>query len=242
MITLKNAYKVYTMGDEKIYALDDVTLNIPDKEFVSIVGPSGSGKSTLMHVLGGLDKLDKGTIQVNELNLSKASKRKLAKFRNKEIGFVFQSFNLQPTMSALDNVMLPLIFGRIRGSERKRRALEALEHVGLTDRLYHKPSEMSGGQRQRVSIARALVNKPSIILADEPTGNLDSKTGKKIIEVLDTLNEDEGITIVVVTHDSGIANAGDRIITLRDGKIIKDKKGAGKAKRSKFISDSKVET
>jgi len=242
MITLKNAYKVYTMGDEKIQALDDVTLTVQEKEFVSIIGPSGSGKSTLMHVLGGLDKLDSGTIEVNGLDLSKASRRQLAKFRNRQIGFVFQSFNLQPTMSALENVMLPLMFGRVRGSERKKRATRAIEHVDLTDRMHHKPSEMSGGQRQRVSIARALVNKPSIILADEPTGNLDSKTGSLIIEVLDKLNEDEGITIVVVTHDSGIAEVGDRIITLHDGKIKEDKKGAGKSKRSQFLSNNKVKT
>ena len=230
------------MGDEKIQALDDVTLTVQEKEFVSIIGPSGSGKSTLMHVLGGLDKLDSGTIEVNGLDLSKASRRQLAKFRNRQIGFVFQSFNLQPTMSALENVMLPLMFGRVRGSERKKRATRAIEHVDLTDRMHHKPSEMSGGQRQRVSIARALVNKPSIILADEPTGNLDSKTGSLIIEVLDKLNEDEGITIVVVTHDSGIAEVGDRIITLHDGKIKEDKKGAGKSKRSQFLSNNKVKT
>lgn len=242
MIKLKNVSKIYKMGTEKIHALDKVSLKVKEREFVSIVGPSGSGKTTLMHVIGGLDRVDHGKIMVGGVNLRKASDKEAAHFRSKQIGFVFQTFNLQPTLTALENVSLPLLFAEVRGAERKRRAKEALAKVGLKNRMYHKPSELSGGQRQRVSIARALVNNPTLILADEPTGNLDSKTGAKIIKLLDKLNEQSGITVVVVTHDVGIAEAGDRIITLRDGKIVNDKRGKGKGSRSNFLSKEKIST
>jgi putative ABC transport system ATP-binding protein len=240
MIELENITKIYWMGSEEIHALNKISLKVQDGEFVSIIGPSGSGKSTLMHVIGGLDRPDRGKIKVGDIDLRRASDKSLANFRNKQIGFVFQTFNLQPTLTALENVSLPLVFAKVRGRERVQRATAALEKVGLKDRMHHRPSELSGGQRQRVSIARALVNNPTLILADEPTGNLDSKTGAKIIKLLDALNEENGITIVVVTHDVGVAEAGDRIITLRDGEIIEDKKGKGKSSRSNFLSEAKI--
>jgi putative ABC transport system ATP-binding protein len=234
MIELENITKIYWMGSEEIHALNKISLKVQDGEFVSIIGPSGSGKSTLMHVIGGLDRPDRGKIKVGDIDLRRASDKSLANFRNKQIGFVFQTFNLQPTLTALENVSLPLVFAKVRGRERVQRATAALEKVGLKDRMHHRPSELSGGQRQRVSIARALVNNPTLILADEPTGNLDSKTGAKIIKLLDALNEENGITIVVVSE------AGDSIITLRDGEIIEDKKGKGKSSRSNFLSEAKI--
>jgi putative ABC transport system ATP-binding protein len=222
MINIKNAYKIYKMGNENVVALNCVNLKIQDSEFVAIVGPSGSGKSTLLHMIGGLDTLDKGEIIVNENNLKSLSDNDLAKYRNSLIGFIFQSFNLQAKLTALENVELPLVIRGINKKDRRVLALKSLEEVELEDRINHKPSELSGGQQQRVCIARALVNDPQIILADEPTGNLDSISGQNIIYLLKQLNKKIEATIIVVTHDDRIAKMADRIIRILDGKIIKD--------------------
>ncbi len=209
------------MGGETVEALKNVSLDIEQGEMVAIIGPSGSGKSTMMHILGGLDRPDSGEVFVDEESLSKLSQRKLADYRNKKIGFIFQTFNLQPDLTSIENVELPLIIAGKNSKERKKLAKEALTKVGLGDRLKHKPNELSGGQRQRVSIARALVNSPKIIFADEPTGNLDSKTGANVLELLKKLNKDEGVTIIIVTHDNDIAEQCDRIVRMKDGEIQK---------------------
>lgn len=219
-IELENLKKEYKMGTEVVYALDGVSLNIKEGEIIAVVGPSGSGKSTLMQIIGGLDKPTSGKVVVDNQDINKFSQRRLAQFRNKKIGFVFQTFNLQPDYTALENVELPLIFAGIRPKSRKAKSREAIVKVGLEDRINHRPSELSGGQRQRVSIARAIVNSPKIILADEPTGNLDSKNGKRILELLKKLNKEEGVTIIIVTHDANVAAQADRIINMQDGKII----------------------
>lgn len=218
MIEIKGVSRIYKMGKESLSVLNNVNLTINKGEFVGIVGPSGSGKSTLMNLIGCLDKPSCGTISINGENISTFKDNKMSKFRNKEIGFVFQSFNLESTLTALENVMLPLMFAGISTKERKKLATEALNAVGLGDRLNHKPTEMSGGQRQRVSIARALVNKPNIILADEPTGNLDTKTGHTIMNLLGDLNK-QGYTIIMVTHNPEDAAKAKRIIKIRDGVI-----------------------
>lgn len=218
MIEIKGVSRIYKMGKESLSVLNNVNLTINKGEFVAIVGPSGSGKSTLMNLIGCLDKPSCGTININGGNISTFKDNKMSKFRNKEIGFVFQSFNLESTLTALENVMLPLMFAGISTKERKKLATEALNAVGLGDRLNHKPTEMSGGQRQRVSIARALVNKPNIILADEPTGNLDTKTGHTIMNLLGDLNK-QGYTIIMVTHNPEDAAKAKRIIKIRDGVI-----------------------
>ncbi|MBN2015930.1 ABC transporter ATP-binding protein [Candidatus Dojkabacteria bacterium] len=222
MISIKEAYKIYRLGGEEIRALDGVSFDVQDGELIAIIGPSGSGKSTLLHMIGGLDTLDKGEINVGEQNLGKLKDKELARYRNSTIGFIFQQFNLQPKYSALENVELPLIFSGIAKKERQERAKDALRKVGLEQRLSHKPTELSGGQQQRVCIARAIVNSPNIILADEPTGNLDSKSGEKIIELLRSLKENMGVTIIVVTHDDRIAHKADRILRILDGKIVED--------------------
>ncbi|MCF7669343.1 MAG: ABC transporter ATP-binding protein [Verrucomicrobia bacterium] len=209
------------MGSETIYALRDIDLHIERGEYVAIMGPSGSGKSTLMNLLGCLDTPTSGTLRLNGVNVGDLDDNELAEIRNHEIGFVFQTFNLLPRSNAFHNVELPLIYAGINTDERERIALEAIEQVGLLDRMYHKPNELSGGQRQRVAIARALVNKPSIILADEPTGNLDSRTGSEIMSLFDLLWE-RGNTIIVVTHEEEIARHSNRIIRLRDGRIAAD--------------------
>lgn len=218
MIEVKNVSKIYTMGNEIVTALDDVSLRIEEGEFVAIVGPSGSGKSTLMQLVGGLDTPTTGSIYVSGKDISRLKDKEMSKYRNKTIGFVFQAFNLENTQSALENVMMPLIFAGISKSERKEKAMKALQMVGLGDKVKHRPMEMSGGQRQRVSIARALVNAPKIIFADEPTGNLDSKNGKLIMDLLKELNK-EGYTIIMVTHNMEEAAKAKRIIKIRDGKV-----------------------
>ena len=210
------------MGNQNVVALNCVSLKIKDGEFVAIVGPSGSGKSTLLHMIGGLDTLDKGEIIVNGSKLKNVCDKDLAKYRNSMIGFIFQSFNLQAKLTALENVELPLVIRGINKKDRRILALKSLKEVELGDRINHKPSELSGGQQQRVCIARALVNSPEIILADEPTGNLDSISGENIINLLKQLNKKIKTTVIVVTHDDRIAKMANRIIRILDGKIIKD--------------------
>ncbi len=220
IITLKNISKIYQVGSEEVHALRDVTLTIDKGEYVAIMGPSGSGKSTLMNVLGCLDTPTHGIYTFKGAKVSEMNDNELAEIRNKEIGFVFQTFNLLPRSDALHNVELPLIYAGIPSAERKERAREALVRVGLETRIHHKPNELSGGQRQRVAIARALVTEPSIILADEPTGNLDTKTGEEIMLLFNEIYE-QGNTIILVTHEEYIAKHAERIIRLRDGLIEK---------------------
>lgn len=221
IIQLTNITKFYQVGEEKVHALDGVSIQIQKNEYVAIMGPSGSGKSTLMNIIGCLDTPTSGLYELNNINVSDMNDNQLAKIRNKEIGFVFQTFNLLARSNVLHNVELPLIYGGIGSMERKKAARAAIERVGLTDRIHHKPNELSGGQRQRVSIARALVTQPSILLADEPTGNLDTKTGDEIMMLIDTLHK-EGNTIILVTHEDDIALHAQRRIRLRDGKIETD--------------------
>jgi putative ABC transport system ATP-binding protein len=221
VIRLNNITKIYHVGSEDVHALQDISMEIKKNEYLAIMGPSGSGKSTLMNIIGCLDTPTSGLYELNGLNVSEMNDNQLAKIRNKEIGFVFQTFNLLARSDVLHNVELPLIYGGIGSGERKRLAREAIGRVGLTERIHHKPNELSGGQRQRVAIARSLVTEPSILLADEPTGNLDSKTGDEIMALFDTLQK-EGNTIILVTHEEYIAEHADRIIRLRDGIIESD--------------------
>jgi putative ABC transport system ATP-binding protein len=218
LIELEKVSKTYTLGGEVIYALRDVSLKINQGEFVAIIGPSGSGKSTLSNIIGGLDRPESGQVMIEGQDLSKVNDTKLSQYRNKYVGFVFQSFNLQPQLTALENVTMPLIFGKVGGKERVARAKECLKAVGLEDRINHLPGQLSGGQRQRVSIARALANQPSLIIADEPTGNLDSQKGQEILELLKDLNKN-GATLIIVTHDMAIAKAAHRILSLHDGAL-----------------------
>lgn len=223
MITLKKVSKTYTIGGENVEALKDIDLEINKGEFVVIIGPSGSGKSTLLHLIGGLDLPTTGAVEINGKSIGALKDKQLSRFRNLEIGFVFQDFHLQPHLSLLDNVQIPLIFSKKHkwtelGSRKK--AKEVLSLLNLQDRINHRPTQISGGQKQRAAIARALINKPKILLADEPTGNLDSLTGKKIIALLKKIHQIEKITIIVVTHDKDIANFADRTIEIKDGKII----------------------
>ena len=221
LIALNNIYKIYNVGGEEVRALDGIDLEIKENEYLAIMGPSGSGKSTLMNMIGCLDTPSEGIYQYEGEMVQEMNDDQLASIRNRKIGFVFQTFNLLPKATAQNNVEIPLIYGNIRKSERINMASKALEDVGLADRMHHKPNELSGGQRQRVAIARALVNSPSIILADEPTGNLDSKSGHEIMKILDQLHK-QGNTIILVTHEDDIAQHAHRIIRLFDGKIIED--------------------
>ena len=217
-INLSRVTRTYTLGSEEFNALNQVDLKIANGDFVAITGPSGSGKSTLANIIGGLDKPTSGTVTVNGQDLSHLNDAALSAYRNKTIGFVFQSFNLKGDSTALENVMLPLIFAGMSPKARKARAAECLERVGMADRMGHLPNQLSGGQRQRVAVARALANKPSVILADEPTGNLDSARGAEVIEMLKDLNRD-GITLLVITHDKDVARHARRRIEVRDGLV-----------------------
>jgi putative ABC transport system ATP-binding protein len=218
LVELRNVSKIYHLGGEEIRALDDISLEVQSGEFISIIGPSGSGKSTLMHILGCLDKPTKGTFKLDGIEVQHASRNQLAHVRNQKIGFVFQFFNLLPKLNVLQNVELPMIYSGFGQSERQRRSMAALKLVELENRVKHRPFQLSGGQQQRVAIARALVNDPKIIFADEPTGNLDSHTGKAILDLFKRLSE-EGRTIALVTHDPTIAAKTKRRIEIRDGKI-----------------------
>ena len=223
LIKIENVIKTYTIGDTTFNALDGVSLNIYEKDFVSIVGPSGSGKSTFMNMLGCLDVPTSGKYYINNYDVSKMSEDELAKLRNKTIGFIFQGFNLLNKLTAYENVELPLIYQGISAGKRREMVINALKRVGLDNRMNHKPNELSGGQQQRVAIARALSAKPPIILADEPTGNLDSKSGSEVLKMLKELNE-EGKTIILITHDNDVAKKAQRIVRIADGKITMDSK------------------
>ncbi|MBU6402641.1 MAG: ABC transporter ATP-binding protein [Verrucomicrobia bacterium] len=228
MIRLEQIVRLYQMGTETVHALRGISLNIARGEYVAIMGPSGSGKSTLMNLIGCLDTPTAGIYALNEVNVSEMDDNQLAEIRNKEIGFVFQTFNLLPRSNALHNVELPLIYAGIAGDERRQMALEALSQVGLADRVHHKPNELSGGQRQRVAVARALVTRPSIILADEPTGNLDTKTGQEIMALFADLAR-KGNTLIVVTHEEDVARHARRILRIRDGLIASDEPSTSRA-------------
>ncbi len=221
-VEIQGVDKTYRMGDAEVHALKNVNLKVNRKDFVAIMGPSGSGKSTLLHMIGCLDRPTKGSVVLNGTDISTLSDSELARLRGNKIGFVFQFFNLYPTMTALENVELPMMIVERDKTEREKKAKELLKAVGLEDRTGHLPSQMSGGQRQRVAIARALANDPPLILADEPTGNLDSKTGEEIMALLNRLQENEGKTIIMITHEPDIAECAERLVHLKDGKIIKE--------------------
>ena len=227
VIRLTRISRRYEMGSETIHALREVSLDIARGEYVAIMGPSGSGKSTLMNLIGCLDTPTSGQYELNGVQVSEMDDNQLAEVRNREIGFIFQTFNLLARSDALRNVELPLIYAGVPSEERRQVALDALRNVGLADRIHHKPNELSGGQRQRVAVARALVNKPSILLADEPTGNLDTKTGNEILALFEELSR-KGNTLIVVTHEEDVARHARRIVRIRDGLIASDEKGGGR--------------
>ncbi|GBC99215.1 putative ABC transporter ATP-binding protein YknY [bacterium HR17] len=221
IVRTRDVRKVYYMGKVEVQALRGVTLDIKRGEYISIMGPSGSGKSTLFNMIGGLDKPTSGSVYINEVDLAQLDAYELAWLRCRTIGYIFQTFNLIPVMTALENVTLPMIFAGVPEDERRERGMELLRRVGLAERWNHKPFELSGGQQQRVAIARALANDPAIILADEPTGNLDLKTGREIIQLLKELNEEKGVTIISATHDLKMLDVSDRVIWIRDGRVAK---------------------
>lgn len=241
MISLHGVTKIYTVGNQRVAALNGIDIEIQDGEFISIMGPSGSGKSTLMNIIGCLDRQTEGTYILDGLDISRLGDNQLATLRNRRLGFVFQSFNLLPRINALDQVALPLLY---RGaSNRKKVAAAALKLVGLSDRAHHKPTQLSGGQQQRVAIARALVTRPAIILADEPTGALDSKTSMDIMEVFRGLNEELGITVAFVTHEREVADYTRRVISLRDGKVVGDEPNVPSFERkAKQVGEAATET
>lgn len=221
MIELENIKKIYSLGGEEVHALDGVSLSVMEHEFVAIVGASGSGKSTLMNIIGCLDTPDEGDYYIDGQDVTSLSERDLATMRNRKIGFVFQQFNLLPKLTAYENVELPLIYQGVPNAERKERVLRALERVGLSGRIHHRPNQLSGGQQQRVAVARALATRPSLILADEPTGNLDSKSSRDIMALIHELHV-QGNTIILITHDEGIAAQAERQVRIMDGRIVSD--------------------
>jgi putative ABC transport system ATP-binding protein len=230
VISVRNLVKTYVIGDIEVHALRGVSLDVEAGEFLAVTGPSGSGKSTFMHILGCLDRPTSGQYFLNGKDASRMSKNDLAEVRNHAIGFVFQGFNLLSRTSAIENVELPLLYNgsSTKGSERKRRALESLNLVGLGERTHHLPNQLSGGQQQRVAIARALINNPTILLADEPTGNLDTRTSVEVMDVFQTLNRERGITVLLITHEHDIAEYGTRMVAFRDGHIVSDAKVANR--------------
>ncbi|HHT73584.1 MAG TPA: ABC transporter ATP-binding protein [Firmicutes bacterium] len=225
MLEAKGLTKVYHMGAEQVHALRGVSFTVESREYIAIMGPSGSGKSTLLHIVGCLDRPTSGELAIEDRDVRKATDNELAEIRNRKIGFVFQTFNLLPKATALENVELPLIYAGVRRRERRERAAAVLERVGLADRMGHRPSELSGGQRQRVAIARAIVTEPAFILADEPTGSLDTATGAQILDLFAELNS-EGNTILLITHDEAVAARAQRVIRLLDGRIVSDTGGS----------------
>ncbi len=236
VIKVENLHKIYEMGDNRVHALRGISLEIYKGEFVAIMGASGSGKSTFMNLLGCLDKPTEGVYLLDGTNVAELSRVELAQVRNERVGFVFQGFNLLSRTTAVENVELPLIYAGVRAKERHRRSQEALKKVGLGDRTHHIPSQLSGGQQQRVAVARSLVNNPSILLADEPTGNLDSRTSVEIMQVFQELNEKDDLTIILVTHEPDIADYAKRIITFRDGRIIRNEKVANRRVASEILA------
>jgi putative ABC transport system ATP-binding protein len=220
VVRLEDVYKIYITGNEEVHALDGVSMTVQKGEFVAIMGPSGSGKSTLLNMIGCLDKPTKGRVFINGVDTSTLTDNELTRLRREAIGFVFQHYNLIPTLTALENVELPMIFRGLNDDERKRRAMELLRIVGLEREMNRKPNELSGGQQQRVGIARALANDPEILLCDEPTGNLDTKSGEIVMEILSKLNRERGVTLIVVTHDPAVSGFARRTVRIRDGRII----------------------
>jgi putative ABC transport system ATP-binding protein len=226
IIDIRNVWKIYSMDEVKVNALRGLNLKVKKGEFLGILGKSGSGKSTAMNMIGSLDTPTKGEVYLDGVNISNLTESQLAQLRGKKIGFIFQTFNLIPSLTTLQNVMLPMMFQNISPEKREKIAMEILDRLGMSHRLHHTPAKLSGGERQRVAIARALVNNPEVVLADEPTGNLDSKTGKEVVEILNDLHEKDKKTIIIVTHDEALVKVCDRICYLKDGEIIKEfKKG-----------------
>jgi putative ABC transport system ATP-binding protein len=228
LISARDVRKIYRMGEEEVRALDGASFSIAKGEFCAIVGPSGSGKSTLMNIIGGLDRPSSGAIVIDGADMSTLSDDELAEFRNRSVGFVFQSFNLLPRLTAMENVELPMIYAGMVPKERRERAAELLARVGLGERMSHRPTQLSGGQQQRVAIARALACAPALLMADEPTGALDTQTGKDILNLFAALNR-EGVTVIIITHDLEVATAARRTIEMRDGRIVADRANAGRA-------------
>jgi putative ABC transport system ATP-binding protein len=240
MIRLEDIWRTYDVGGRPLHALREITETVEEAEHVAIMGPSGSGKSTLLNVIGCLDRPTKGSYELSGREVAALSERELADVRRHQIGFVFQSFHLIPRLNAHANVELPMMFAEVPRGERKRRADEALESVGMAPRADHRPDQLSGGERQRVAIARALVMSPRVLLADEPTGNLDTRSGNQVLDLLDRLN-DEGITLLVVTHDPNVARRADRVITLVDGRIVNRMKGSDLGEVNPFVAKEETE-